>query len=196
MNCNNSNNLPAAFCYEGKQVRTVNIDGKPWLVAKDVCNIFEIVDSTTATRDLDEDEKGTHSILTPGGMQNMTVINEFGLYKLTFKSRKPKAKEFTRWVTHEVLPEIMRTSRANFNAQEKIIDRAMDAKTDRDFQKVLALDLAFRKRTGFSALEAAGISINPERFLPEGHVWGDGFGVDWHFKRHLDTALILPYGEE
>ena len=102
-------NALQVFSYNNQQLRTTEIDGETWLVAKDVCDILEIADSTTATRDLDDDEKGTHSIRTPGGMQNMTVINESGLYKLTFKSRKSKAKEFTRWVTHEVLPTIRKT---------------------------------------------------------------------------------------
>ena len=97
------------FEYEGARVRTVLIDGEVWLVAKDVCEVLELTNSRMAVQELDEDEKGVSSIYTPGGMQSMTVINEAGLYKLTFKSRKPEAKKFTRKVTHEILPQIRKT---------------------------------------------------------------------------------------
>ena len=102
-------NALQVFRYKDKQVRTVDHDGEVWFVAKDVCEILEIVDSHTAIRDLDDDEKGGHNMPTLGGMQNMTVISECGLYKLAFKSRKPEAKNFTRWVTHDVLPTIRKT---------------------------------------------------------------------------------------
>ena len=103
-------NALQVFRYKDKQVRTVDHDGEVWFVAKDVCVILEIVDYHQAVEVLDEDEKGIgYSIPTPSGMQNMTIINEPGLYKLIFKSRKPEAKSFTRWVTHDVLPTIRKT---------------------------------------------------------------------------------------
>ena len=103
------NNALQVFRYKEQEVRTVELDGEIWFVAKDVCDILEIVDSTTATRDLDDDEKATHSMRTPGGMQNMTVISEPGVYALVMKSRKPEAKQFSRWVRHEVLLTLHRT---------------------------------------------------------------------------------------
>ena len=164
--------------YKSHQVRTTTIDGEVWFVAKDICDILEIADTHTAIRELDEDEKGGHNIPTPGGMQDMTIINEPGLYKLIFKSRKPEAKSFTRWVTHDVLPSIRKTgsyslqeatqtqnaltpymSRARFNATERIIKAALKCKTEQDFQAVIALDRAFQKRTGYSALEDAGFEL-------------------------------------
>ena len=104
-------NVLQVFSYNNQQLRTTEIDGETWLVAKDVCDILEIVNHRDAVQTLDEDEKRVSEIATPsnGGYSNMTVINESGLYKLTFKSRKSKAKEFTRWVTHEVLPTIRKT---------------------------------------------------------------------------------------
>ena len=68
---------------------------------------------------LDEDEKGTHSVSTPGGRQNFLVINEPGLYTLILKSRKSEAKAFKRWVTHEVLPQIRKTG--SYSAQPKSV---------------------------------------------------------------------------
>lgn len=100
-------NLPQVFSYEGKQVRTIIENGEPLFVARDVCEILEI--DPTQTRRLDEDEKGLRLIQTPGGPQEMVVVNEPGLYVLILGSRKPEAKTFKRWITHEVIPAIRRT---------------------------------------------------------------------------------------
>ena len=97
------------FEYEGTKVRTVLIDGEAWLVAKDVCDVLGLTNPTMAVQELDSDERAKYYLgRSPinGGGGEVNVINEAGLYKLTFKSRKLAAKEFTRWVTHEVLPSI------------------------------------------------------------------------------------------
>lgn len=88
------------------KVRVVTRDNEPWFVAKDVCDCLELGNSRQALERLDEDEKGVISTDTPGGTQNMSIISEPGLYSLVLSSRKPEAKEFKRWVTHEVLPSI------------------------------------------------------------------------------------------
>lgn len=85
-------------------VRTVIKDNEPWFVAADVCKALEI--DRTQSRRLDDDEKGVYSIQTPGGEQEVSVVNEPGLYTLVLGSRKPEAKEFKRWITHEVIPAI------------------------------------------------------------------------------------------
>lgn len=89
------------------QVRVVQRDGEPWFVAADVCKALET--DRTATRRLDDDEKGVHSTHTPGGHQDVTIVNEPGLYTLVLGSRKPEAKLFKRWITHEVIPAIRKT---------------------------------------------------------------------------------------
>ena len=81
-------------------------DGEPWFVAADVCRAIGLSDVSMSVRKLDDDEKGTSSICTLGGEQKMTVVNEPGLYSLVLGSRKPQAKEFKRWITHEVIPSI------------------------------------------------------------------------------------------
>lgn len=86
------------------QVRTVNIDGNPWFVSVDVCTALGV--SRTAVRRLDKDEKGVRSMHTLGGTQRLAVVNEYGLYNLILGSRKPEAKDFKRWITHEVIPSI------------------------------------------------------------------------------------------
>lgn len=87
-------------------VRVVEIDSSPWFVAGDVCAALGISRTDDGVGRLDRDEKGAASIRTPGGDQQMTVINESGLYSLILGSRKPEAKAFKKWVTSEVLPAI------------------------------------------------------------------------------------------
>lgn len=88
------------------KIRTINQDGDPWFVAADVCRALELGDTHKAVERLDGDEKGRNSIPTLGGTQEMTVVNEPGLYSLVLGSRKPEAKTFKRWITHEVIPAI------------------------------------------------------------------------------------------
>ena len=83
-------------------------DGEPMFVAKDICAALEIKNSRDALARLDDDEKGVVLTDTPGGEQQVQAVNEAGLYVLVLGSRKPQAKAFKRWVTHEVLPAIRR----------------------------------------------------------------------------------------
>ena len=98
------------FEFESHALR-VNLDaaGQPWFVAADVCAALDLPDTHKAIARLDDDEKGRNSIPTPGGQQEMSVVNESGLYNLVLGSRKPEAKRFKRWITHEVLPSIRKT---------------------------------------------------------------------------------------
>lgn len=97
------------FDFQSKQVRTLTIDNQPWFVAADVCLALGLGDTFKAVERLDADEKGTNSVRTLGGEQQMTTVNESGLYSLILTSRKPEAKQFKRWVTREVLPAIRQT---------------------------------------------------------------------------------------
>ena len=92
--------------YKDNPVRIIEKDGEPWFVAKDVAAILGYRDAYTLVRRLDEDERGTRKVCTPSAEQEMTVINEAGLYSAILGSNKPEAKAFKRWVTHEVLPSI------------------------------------------------------------------------------------------
>lgn len=104
------NNELQVFQYcQTMDVRMVMRGDEPWWVASDVCKVLDV--DRTQIRRLDDDEKGVCSIPTPGGVQEMSVINESGLFALVLGSRKPEAKAFKRWVTHEVLPSIRRTGR-------------------------------------------------------------------------------------
>nr|WP_276798908.1 Bro-N domain-containing protein [Cloacibacillus porcorum] len=86
-------------------------DGDPWWVAKDVCDVLELSNPRSTLALLDEDEKGVQNLNTLGGNQSMTIINEPGLYSLILRSRKPEAKAFKRWITHEVIPAIRKHGR-------------------------------------------------------------------------------------
>lgn len=99
------------FDFKGAALRTLtDKDGEPWFVAKDVCDILGMSNNRDAISQLDDDEKNT-VVISDGipGNPNKTIISEPGLYKLIMRSRKTEAKEFQRWVTHEVLPRIRRT---------------------------------------------------------------------------------------
>jgi prophage antirepressor-like protein len=103
------NELTNVFQYGGNDLRTVIKDGEPWFVAKDVCEILEIKNSRDALYRLDEDEKDVALTDTLSGQQTMNIVNEYGLYNLILTSRKQEAKQFKRWITHEVLPSIRKT---------------------------------------------------------------------------------------
>ncbi|MBF4487724.1 Bro-N domain-containing protein [Flavobacterium sp. CSZ] len=88
------------------EIMTVDIDGKIWFVASDVCNTLGLTNPTEALKSLDDDEKLTSELLRAGQMRKVNLINESGLYTLIFKSRKPSALQFRKWVTKEVIPSI------------------------------------------------------------------------------------------
>lgn len=87
-------------------VRTLIRNNEPFFVASDICKSLNIGNSSDALSRLDDDEKGVASIDTPGGEQVMAIVSESGLYSLVLGSRKPEAKSFKRWITHEVIPSI------------------------------------------------------------------------------------------
>ena len=97
------------FNYRDSVLRTLERDGELWWVLRDVCDALGIKATGDIAARLDHDEKGIAQIDTLGGKQQMTIINEPGLYNVILRSDKPEAKDFKRWVTHEVLPSIRRT---------------------------------------------------------------------------------------
>ncbi|HDT5898400.1 TPA: BRO-like protein [Raoultella ornithinolytica] len=111
------NTKPSVFSFESNSnIRAVNIDGNPWFVSSDVCKAIGIKHTASAMRALDDDEKGVHSMHTPGGQQDFTIISESGLYTLILRCRDAVTPgtipyRFRKWVTSEVLPQIRRTGR-------------------------------------------------------------------------------------
>jgi len=95
------------FSYEGNEVRTVQRGGETWWVLRDVCEILDLTTPARVAERLDDDEVSlTHIIDSIGRNQETTIVNESGLYNVILRSDKPEAKQFKRWVTHEVLPSI------------------------------------------------------------------------------------------
>lgn len=91
-------------------IRTVELDGEPWLVGKDVAEALGYTNPRKALADhVDDEDKGVTKCYTPGGDQDMTIINESGLYSLVLSSKLPTARKFRRWVTSEVIPSIRRS---------------------------------------------------------------------------------------
>lgn len=97
------------FNFKENEVRMVVYEEAPWWVAKDVCDVLDIQNNRQAMDSLEEDEKLTYVLYTSGQNRAVWMINEPGLYSLILRSRKPEAKDFKRWITHEVLPTIRKT---------------------------------------------------------------------------------------
>lgn len=143
------------FNYQQSQVRTVMVNGEPWFIAKDVCEILDHSDVSTAVRRLDDDEKLTQTLFVSGQNREVWLVNEPGLYSLTMTSRKPEAKEFKRWVIHEVLPSIRRHGLyANPDTVERIL-------ANPDFG-IRLLEEVKRERAEKAALAAENAALRPK----------------------------------
>ncbi len=107
----NSRSLTQVFEYEGHGVRVVGTPESPLFVVGDVCRVLGIRDASKSILRLDDDEKSTNYVRTPGGREDMLCVTESGLYALILNSRKPKARALRRWITREVLPAIRKLGR-------------------------------------------------------------------------------------
>ena len=103
-------------------VRIILQDNEPWFVAKDVCECLAISKHRDAISRLDTDERGSLKVDTLGGKQEMATVNEYGLYSLVLSSRKPEAKEFKRWITHDVLPSLRKYGTYSMNIPRTLPD--------------------------------------------------------------------------
>lgn len=108
------------------KIRTVAMNGEPWFVGKDVAVALGYKNARQAlTTNVDDEDKGVHSMDTLGGEQKITIINESGLYSLILSSKLPGAKAFKRWVTAEVLPQLRKTGTyGNINLEDVITKTA------------------------------------------------------------------------
>ena len=142
------------------RIRAVERGGQSWFIAKDVCDCLEIGNTTESLRGLDDDEKFTLS--NPEGNPRagipleLNIISEPGLYSLILRSRKPEAKAFKRWITHEVIPAIRRTggymAAVQSDTPESIMARAV----------LVAQDTITRLQARTSALEARAEADRPK----------------------------------
>lgn len=125
------------FKYENNDVRTVEMNGEPWFVLKDVCKVLGISKYRDAAERLDDDERAPVRVATLGGAQEMTAVNESGLYNVILRSDKPEAKPFRKWVTSEVLPSI-RKNGGYIAGQEQLTPSELMAKALLVANKTLA----------------------------------------------------------
>ena len=122
------------FEYESHDIRVVTDDtGDPWWVAKDICGVLGLGNTSQALSYLDDDEQTviTDDSLTSSRNPNVSIINESGLYSLILRSRKPESKQFKRWITHEVLPSVRKTGQyavGNTSKLYLIIKSALEMK--------------------------------------------------------------------
>lgn len=144
---------------ENKHMRTLNLNGEPWFVLRDVCEVLGLGNSRMVADRLDEDEKGVSQIDTLGGVQNATIISESGLYNVILRSDKPEAKPFRKWVTAVVLPSI-RKNGGYIAGQEELSPQELMAKALLVAQKTLTDRDASAPNCGSSAPAS---SLRPTR---------------------------------
>ena len=153
------------FNYEGSQVRTIQKESETWFVAADICSYFGLSNSRSVVGRLDDDEKGVSVVDTLGGKQQLTIINEAGLYHLLFtltpgnargmsqveiERRKEQLQQFKHWVTHEVIPSIRK--HGVYAVDEVLADpdmliSALEAlKAEREKRKGLELQNAIQRQ--------------------------------------------------
>ena len=151
------------------QIRAlVDSQGAPAFVAKDVCLALGIGKYRDAVSTIDDDERGSVLVDTPGGKQQMTTVTEPGFYKLVMRSRKPEAKAFQRWVTHEVLPALRRdggymVARAD-ETPEETMARAL----------LLAQGTMERQKRRIAGLEAENEEMRPKALFADAVAASDG----------------------
>ena len=206
------------FNYNSVEVRTIQNDGEPWFVLKDVCNVLHIGNSRDVVARLDQDEKGVGQIDTLGGKQEMTIINESGLYNVILRSDKPEAKPFRKWVTSEVLPTIRRHGMyatpdtvekmladpdttiklLETIKQERAARMALEAKAEADKPKVLFADAVSASHSSIlvgdlaKLLRQNGVEIGQNRlfrFLREkGYLCSQGERYNLPTQRSMDRG--------
>lgn len=169
------------FRYEGTDVRVVLDEaGEPWFVAADVCRVLDHSNPTMAVAGLDDDEKGLRNVETLGGTQSLAVVTEPGLYALIIRSRKPEAKQFKRWLTHDVLPAIRKTGTYVAPASELdqikalhaavgtlLAQNAVDAPKAAAWDELAAADGDYEVADAAKILARAGIDTGRQRLFSQ-----------------------------
>ena len=137
------------------KIRTLNLDGEPWFVAVDVCIALDLSNPTIAVSRLDEDERAKFNL---GRQGDATIVNEPGLYTLVLGSRKPEAKAFKRWITHEVIPAI-RKHGAYISPNAEAVQVTPTIEQYIASARIIATCRADRLRMVIGLLDKAGISM-------------------------------------
>ena len=207
------------FNYNSVEVRTIQNDGEPWFVLRDVCNVLGLGTPARVAERLDPDEVSqTHITDSMGRQQEMTIINESGLYNVILRSDKPEAKPFRKWVTSEVLPTIRRHGMyatpdtvekmladpdttiklLETIKQERAARMALEAKAEADKPKVLFADAVSASHSSIlvgdlaKLLRQNGVEIGQNRlfsFLREkGYLCSQGERYNLPTQRSMDRG--------
>lgn len=203
------------FQYGVHAVRTLVVDGEPAFIANDLCAVLELTNPRQALAGLDADEKGVTTADTLGGAQQISYVTEAGMYSLVLRSRKPEAKAFKRWLTHEVLPAIRKTGAYSVQrelTEDEIIHRALtlsvakvealEAKVAEDAPKVAAWESIVSSAGSWSYNDAAKvlcesgqIEIGEKRLVKAlvdwGYLYRDAKGRPHVYQRYIEQGLFV-----
>ena len=185
------------FKYGGQHVRVIDRDGEPWFVLTDLCKGLELAKPSRVAMRIADDMKGAHQVSTPGGDQEMTIVNEPGMYEVVIRSDKPEAALFRRWITNEVLPSIRKTGSYSTTpalTDDQIVAQALAITTARVESLTARLALAEPKAAAFDrwlssninysvghvakALSMAGVPMGRTRLFTKMQYLG------WIFRNH------------
>jgi prophage antirepressor-like protein len=142
-----NNTLSINFTFNESQVRTLSEGEVIWFVAKDVATILGHANPERAIRKyVDEEDRWVTELVTPGGIQNVTIISEYGVYSLILSSHTEEAKKFKHWVTHEVLPSIRKQGFCSVLPDQELIDLLVKRQSENPtFLREAAVDLKSKK---------------------------------------------------
>lgn len=153
-----------SYVFQETTVRTLLIENEPWFIGIDVATALGYSNLRDALlKHVDEEDKGVAKCDTPGGLQDMTIINEPGVYSLTFSSQLESAKRFKRWVTHEVLPSIRKQGFYSMLTDDKLIE----VLTERTKQNPKYLDCIDKTKIKKEATQA----VRDEKLEATREVW-------------------------
>lgn len=180
-------NEMTVFNYEADEVRMININGDPWFVAKDVCDVLELVDVSGSLNKLDSDEKLIRSLYGSGQSRDVWTVNESGLYTLIMRSNKPEAKKFRRWVTKEVLPSVRKTGSYSVSAPKTYIE-ALESLLEVEKEKEQLLLSTVENKPKVEYYEKVSNAVNYHSLLETAKILGTGRN---NFMKDLRAKKIL-----
>lgn len=177
--------LALNFDFETVEVRTMLINKEPWFVGVDVALALGYSNPRDAlAKHVDPEDKGVAKCDTPGGLQEMTVINEPGVYSLTFSSQLESAKRFKRWVTHEVLPSIRKQGFYSTMPDEQLA-ALLDEKINRDVNGKRLVRESRQQKSDMLFLERNKIS-HEDYVMQLRCIWGeDSYGFHKAFDDYI-----------
>lgn len=172
------------------QIRSLMIEGEPWFVGKDIASSLGYRVPNKAVREkIDSEDKGVSEMDTPGGKQDLVIINESGLYSLILSSKLPNAKKFKRWVTSEVLPAIRKTG--SYTVPAALPDRKLTADDYLRAASIISTCKNERLPYVLDLLKKSGIKISQIKSEP--HKTTAGKDVEGEAQKAIYTAKLV-YG--